>query len=224
MGNLVFPALPGVQLGRKKTPNWATLVQATATMREVRIALASSPVYDFELPYEFLRTLYRYRELQSLMSFYNQVQGSWDSWLYDDPTDDFAWNVQIGTGDGVTTSFQLVRPYGSFSENVANPNVATVSTDPLMWAQDLSTPMWSATPATTPMWLQGAGLGPFTISNPGGLLTFSYPPPAGVPVYWSGFFYYRCRFASDSTDFQQEMSTFYSHGGLQFRGSLGTKI
>jgi len=221
MGNLVFPALPGRGLGIKKKPVWSTLVQATVTMRELRIALSSSPVYDFELPYDFLRTPARFAELQQLLGFYNQVLGSWDSWLYSDPTDNYACNVQIGTGDGTTRTFTLTRPYGGASDTVANVNAATVTTDPAMWSSDSSTAMWVSDP-TTPMWLAGSGLGAFTIS--GSQITFTTAPPSGTPVYWSGYFYYRCRFTDDTTEFVQEMPYYYSHTGLTFRGCLGTKI
>lgn len=223
MSNLIFPTLRGIDNGITKEPEFSTLVQRTTSLRESRISVAATPLYNFDLPFSFLRTEYTWQELQTLMGFVKQVLGSWDSFLYDDPTDDFAWNVQIGTGDGITTAFQLKRTQGGFTENIWNPNVSSATTDPLMWAEDPTTPMWNVDPSTR-MWLGGSGLGPYTISFPGGVVTFTTAPPAGVPVYWSGFFYYRCRLANDKNPFKMEMESYWSNKSLQFVGALDDKI
>jgi len=219
----VFPDLPGVQIGIKKSSQWATIVQTTASGREIRSALQSQPLYNFELPYSFLRRAPIHYELQTLQGFINTMRGAWDSWLYSDPTDRLMENSQIGTGDGRTTTFQLQRTYGGFTEPVANPDVDSFETDPLMWAADETTLMW---PFWQPvlMWLGGSGLGDFTISNPGGVVTFAVPPPANTPIYATGGFYYRCRFMEDNNEFGQGMVTYWTHQGLQFKASLGLKI
>lgn len=219
----VFPSLPGVQIGIKKSTEWATIVQKSTSLRETRTALATTPMYNFELPYSYLRTPFAYSELQTLLGFTNIVKGSFGAFLYNDLTDNEMLNVNIGVGDGTTTSFQLERNYGGFIENVENPNVSTITADPLMWAKDGTTQMWPFWQGTL-MWLGGSELGPFTISNPGGVITFTNPPGAGVQIYVSGFFYYRCRFANDVNEFKQESIYYYSHEGLDFRGCLDQKI
>lgn len=223
MGFLVLPSLPGVQIGIKKSSEWSTIVQTSASKREVRTALATQPLYNFELPYEFLRRVQSKLELQQLQGFINLVQGSFDSWLYSDPTDNEMASVQIGVGDGNQKSFQLVRTYGGYTEAVMNPKVSSFTTDPAMWAVDGTTPMWPFWQPTL-MWLGGSGLGAFTISNPGGVVTFTTAPGVGVPIYASGFFYYRARFANDVNEFSQAMVTYWKHDGLQFKASLGLKI
>lgn len=221
MSDLVFPALPGVAIGIKKTSVWNTIVNTAQSLREVRIKLATSPVYNYELPYSFLRTPFAFQELQTLIGFINQVGGAYDSWLYSDPLDNEVKVGSLGIGDGTTTTFRLTRTYGGFTENIDNPNTATISAGTgLMWSSDGTTPMWSSD-GTTPMWI-GPALGSFTISN--GSIIFATAPPIGVTVYWSGFFYYRCRFLNDANEFDQETVFIYSNQGLQFKGSLQSKI
>lgn len=223
MSNAIFPTLLGIDNGVIKEPEFSTLIQRSASLRETRISLAASPLYNFDLPFSFLRVAYQYQELQTLMGFVNQRFGSFDSFLYSDPEDNFAENVQIGIGDGVTASFPLFRSAGGFVERIWNPDLTTASMDPLMWAEDPTTPMWDVDPSTL-MWLGGSGLGPFTISFPGGVVTFTTSPPVGVPIYWSGFYYYRCRFTNDKNPFKMQMKSYWDNQSLQFCGSLDDKI
>lgn len=223
MSNKIFPTLLGLSNAIIKEPEFSTLIQRSASLRETRISLAASPLYNFDLPFEFLRVAYQYQELQTLIGFVNQMFGSFDSFLYDDPSDDFVENQRIGVGDGVTRTFQLTRTLGGATEQVWNPNVASATTDPLMWAQDPLTPMWNVNPETL-MWLGSGGLGPFSISFPGGVVTFAAAPAPGVPVYWSGFYYFRCRFTNDKNPFKRQMATYWDNQSLQFVGSLDGKV
>lgn len=227
MSNLVFPVLLGAAVGVKKSPVWSTITQRTASLREVRTSLASQPLYNFELPYEFLRFNLGYSELQTLMGFVNQMLGSWDSFLYSDPNDHFAYNQLIATGDGSTTSFQLIRTYGGSTQYIANVDQSNFVAGSTMWASDDRTLMWpfdSGVDDSSLMWLGGDTPGPYTI-DVNGIITFTHAPPFGYPIYWSGPFYYRCRFMNDENEFDQELPDFHwSMSGLQFVGSLGTKI
>lgn len=65
MGNAVFPALPGLKWGAKKTPVWSTNIQKSANGRELRAAYYSYPQWRFSLSFEVLRTKAAINEGQS---------------------------------------------------------------------------------------------------------------------------------------------------------------
>lgn len=219
MSNLVFPTLPGLAWGLTKTPTWSTRLQTAASGREDAQDLFSSPMYRFELPFNFLRSHARYGEFQALYGLFQKLRGRFDTFLYEDPDDHRAVNEQIGVGDGVTTSFVLRRTYAGVSEVIANADVATIVTGASMWSPDDSEPMWGDDDA--PMWSDAPELGTFTLD--GSVITFTTPPPEDAPVLWSGGFYYRCRLTSDEQTFTKFMARRWETG-IEFRGDLSGKI
>ncbi len=174
MGNAVFPTLPGLKIEIDKAPRFSTKIQSAVSGKELRAAFSASPIWTFGLSYEFLRADNAHRELQTLIGFFLSRRGSWDSFLYFDPDDHEVSNEKIGTGDGVTRTFQLARSLGGFSESVAN--VASIAAGPNMWAADENAPMWSGD--NLPMWTHGVDYGPddYELSQTG-LITFNFPPP-----------------------------------------------
>lgn len=72
-----------------------------------------------------------YTEFAQILGFYNTVQGSFDSFLYQDQ-DDYSTLVNLagapqplGTGDATTVAFPLVRSFGGFIEPVLAYNTIT---------------------------------------------------------------------------------------------------
>lgn len=55
----------------------------------------------------------------------------------------------------------------------------------------------------------------WTLGN-NGVITFSYPPPAGAALTWTGNFYWRCRFMQDAADFNQFMRQLWELKTLEF--------
>ncbi len=227
MSDRIFPTLAGMGTAMRKSSQWSTLQKRSASLREIRVSLASQPLWNFELPFEFLRSIPRAREYQALQGFIDQAAGSFESWLFDDPSDNYAYNELIGTGDGLTASFQLFRTIGGCALAVANVDTDSLVIGPGMWDPDPRTQMWpynGGTDDSSPMWMAGGDLGAYDIDS-NGVITFSDPPAIGVPVYWSGHFYYRCRFESDDNELQRESARkHWSMKGLRFVGSLGRKI
>ena len=77
------------------------------------------PRWDFELTYEFLEDRSGANSsLKSIIGFYLQRQGSFDSFLFKDPDDYLVTNGTIATADGVTVQFPFVRNMGGFIEKV----------------------------------------------------------------------------------------------------------
>lgn len=185
MSNALYPTLPGLTWGMTKTPVWSTQVQKAVSGRELRASYFSYPIYKIKLKYEFLRSGAQ-AELQALMGFYNARQGSFDSFLLNDASDNTVTDQAFGTGNGVKTQFQLVRTYGGFAEPIAYVNGAAVIKS------------------------NGTVVSNYTIAN--GVVTFAAAPAVGAVLTWSGSFYYRVRFANDTLDFQQVYRQIWSAG------------
>ena len=116
MSDQIFPSLPGLRWEQKKTPLFITRIQRAASGTELRLSQFVYPLYQYDLSYEILRDNTLNNELKTLMGFYLSRQGAYDSFLYIDPSDNTVVGQQIGTGNGVTAAFQLVRTYGGFTE------------------------------------------------------------------------------------------------------------
>lgn len=220
MSDELFPALPGLKIEIEKSPQFITRVQRSVSGRELRASYTSAPIWTFRLSYEFLRSAPAYSELQALQGFFLARRGSWDSFLYPDPDDWQAVMEPLGIGDGVTMAFQVKRTYAGVTDPVAN--IGSVEEGAAMWSDDLSAPMWSDD-LSAPMWAPiGYRSTDYTLSA--GVMTFNAPPPPGVPIYWSGTYYYRCRFADDGQDYSQFLHGLWQAKRVEFIGSLGTKI
>jgi uncharacterized protein (TIGR02217 family) len=201
MSNVVFPVLPGLGWSVTKTPHWSTVIQKAVSGKELRAALMSYPLYRIALTYEVLRAGAAYAELQTLIGFFNNRQGAFDSFLYDDTSDNTVTAHSFGTGNGSTTAFQLVRALGGNTEPVMNLN----SNPSIYVAGALKTP-------TTD----------YTLNN--GMVTFAAAPANGAALTWTGGYYYRCRFLQDSADFENFLYQLWTLKKLELWGCLGTKI
>ncbi len=197
MALLSFPVLPGLTYGNKCTLVWSSLRQTATSGRETRIGLWSYPQRRWELTYEFLRNSPATPEWQTLMGFYNRVGGSAGTFLYSDPNDNTVSGQVFGTGDGVTTTFQLIRTVGGFPEPVFVLN--------------------------GPPAILINGVPTFAVVVPGldtnlygGNLTFVTPPPAGVVLSWNGAFSWLCRFDEDTLETAQVMSPFWEAKTVKF--------
>src|SRR5215469_11671852 len=127
MSTQVFPSLLGLGWSIKRKALWKTTAQENVSGKEVRIAYWSSPRYEWELTFEFLRqgtvNGQAASDFAGLMGFFNLRQGMFDSFLYADPDDNATPTDQlIGTGDGATQAFQLVSAFGGYVQPILAPN------------------------------------------------------------------------------------------------------
>ena len=192
MSNAVFPSLPGLGWSVIKTPRWKTNTQETTSGKEIRVALMSYPIWEFTLTFDFLRSYGSYTEAQTLMGFFLQRQGMFDSWLFDDPSDDTVVAQAFGVGNGSTTAFQLARTLGGFTEPLQNVN------------------------GTPTIYVNGVTASGYTVGSTG-IVTFTTAPASGAVLTWSGNFYFRCRFMQDTSDFEQFAKNFWLLKKLQFQ-------
>ena len=199
MSNLVFPVLAGIAFPVKKRPIFRTIVQETVSGKELRIALMSFPLWQFSLSFNVLRTAAALLEYQTLQGFFNKLLGSFDTFLYTDPTDNSVTNEPFGTGDGVTKSFQLIRSLGGFLEPIQNVNgtPSVLIAGVVQIQAGVLNALLGAEPLLS---INSAASNKFAI-NSTGLVTFQNAPAIGATLTWTGSFYYRCRMLQDEADF-----------------------
>lgn len=189
----VFPVLPGLGWSVTKTPRFAGRIQNAVSGRELRVLDQVKPVWIWTLTYAVLRDKWDvraaagpgvgYDELRTLVGFFLQQQGTFRSFLFDDPTDNRITGQILGTGDGSKDVFQLVRSMGEFAEPITAPDIVSaircngVRQDPAV----------------------------YTVDNETGLVTFVTPPPTGHVITADFTYRFRVRFADDSAEFENFM-------------------
>jgi hypothetical protein len=196
-----LPSLAGLAWSRHKKPGFSTRVASHVSGREVRVALMSYPLYEFEAVYNGLASSSTAAfaslgssSLQSLMGFFLQLLGQAGVFLYTDPDDNSVAAQIIGSGDGVTQSFVMGRTLGGFTEpvgwvsNVANVYLNGVLQSPSTWT--------------------------FTAPNSIG---FYSAPAAGVSIAADFSFAFQCRFLDDQMDFEEFMSSLWKLDSMKFR-------
>src|SRR4051794_40557942 len=105
MSNVVFQPSKGLAWNIKKHPKFATGVQTASSGRQVRAAYQQYPIWEFEMPFEFLRGTESsapgtFNELQALMGFHGGRRGGFDNFLYSDPYDNAVAMMPFGACDG----------------------------------------------------------------------------------------------------------------------------
>jgi uncharacterized protein (TIGR02217 family) len=182
MSNEIYPSLPGLKWDQKKTPIFSTRIQKSVSGRELRSPFYVYPLYQYELSYDLLRDSNAHNELKTLMGFYLARQGAYDSFLYNDASDNNTSSQAIGTGDGNTVAFQMVRTYGGNNGNFTEPiyNIPANSNN---------------TPIN--VYLNGnvQSANNYTVNgNNSGILTFNSAPANGANITADFYFYRRVRF------------------------------
>jgi uncharacterized protein (TIGR02217 family) len=162
--------------------------------KETTIAYQNAPRYQWELSWSLLRSGLRhgtvYDEYQELIGFFNTMRGPFDSFLFTDPDDNSVTLGQIGTADGTTTAFQLIRTLGGFSEPVLAPNVVTsvLVNGVLVNPADYSVAVWGA--------------------DAPGVVTFDVAPVAGA-ITSTFTYYWPCRFVEKNMTIRRFMNQMY---------------
>jgi uncharacterized protein (TIGR02217 family) len=203
MSNALFPTLPGRSWNRMRTPIFKTMIQESINGKEVRWSNQAYPRWKYTLSYEVLRHAPAYQELQTLIGFFCARRGSWDSFLYLDPNDQYVQNHALATMNvnGISTyEYQLIRSYGGFTEPVQAPDAGTVEIK-----------------------ADGAGSwtlpnGKISVSATTGVVTFApgTAPGTGQVLTWTGGYYWRCRFLQDSAEFNEFLKLLWEAKKIEF--------
>jgi uncharacterized protein (TIGR02217 family) len=207
MSNLLFPKIRGLGWSITKNPTFSTEIQSSLAGREVRVQNFQNPIWEFTLAYEYLLNDPRSRDeneqtpLETLVGFFLARSGQFDDFLLNESDltqrlEDSVFSGQpIGTGDGVTVNFQLVRNFGGFLEACQNP----ANQSAIVYVNGVKK-------------IQGTD---YTISM--GLVTFTAAPANGASITADFAFLHRVRFdvgtargsSSSGTREGIEFSNFY---------------
>ncbi|MEM6832524.1 MAG: DUF2460 domain-containing protein [Pseudomonadota bacterium] len=179
--DVVFPL--DISFGAVSRPTYATQVVTTASGAEQRNSLWQYPKMEFEVG-QGLRSV---NDVKALISFFHARKGQAHGFRFRDffdyrtgVSDDVtALDQAIGTGDGQTSEFPLVKTYdNSGARRITRPVVATVK---VAFDGVEQTSGWSVDGAT-------------------GVLEFDTAPSAGVAITAGFQFDVPVRFQSDSLD------------------------
>jgi hypothetical protein len=201
MSLLVYPsAVRGLTFTTVKAPSFNTLIQSAPNRVETRLAQTRNPTWKWQLIYDYLKDKpldtvpsLAYTDLQTMIGFFESMQGSYDDFLYSDPDDNFV-------GPGIITAGWLpVFPYAYQSIVIAAGHAQQIIAVSGPGATSgTSTPTWSTTGGTVVdggfTWLDlGAALSGGTLwPNPQAQLqvvtdgTNFYSP---IQIYRGGQFY-----------------------------------
>lgn len=201
MSNAIFPDLAGIRADRSRAPTFKTDILTAVSGREFRASRMANPIYRFSIGVEFLRESRGRAELRQLEGFYMARRGAYESWLYRCEHDHTAVDQLFAYGDGQRTQFQLARSYGEFLEPVQNIEQVTA-----IRRGELVLPPSAYTITST------------------GMVILAQAPASGVPLRWSGSYFFRCRFKSDELAFDRLVQGLHRASKVEFLGSLGVKI
>lgn len=185
MSDLLFPTLKGLTYPITKVPHWNTLQNQTISGVKKFLQMYTYPYYEIKLSFSYLGDENsKTDDIHSLLSFYNQLGGAGQDFLFADPyfEDNSVDKLQFGEGDGTSTSFRLLRAYGDTVEPVFG-----ISQAPTIYIRQGGI----LTEATNYTW------------DKTGLITFETAPPLNSSLLWSGNWFYRCHFQSDEAEFNQ---------------------
>ena len=106
-----------------RQPRWSNTTIRSVSGKTTRLAYWNYPIWTWALKYEMLRSDAVNVELQTLVGFFNSMRGGFDSFLFNDVDDNQVVGQTIGNGAGATTTFQLARTYGGFTEPMYAPDL-----------------------------------------------------------------------------------------------------
>ena len=187
----LFPQLKGLTFGTRMTPSFNTGVSRSTNGKETRTQYQAYPTWEFELSYEWLPNRSQgKRDLESIVSFFLERSGSFEAFLYDGPETPLEEMTLLGEGDGVSTSFDLVKTTGSYVEpagGLADLSAIQLYVDDVIVA-------YSA----------------FNLSEDNRSIVFDTAPLSGKSIRGVYKPLYLVRFNEDTADFEQFMSQLWN--------------
>ncbi|MPS27560.1 MAG: hypothetical protein E2576_11005 [Alcaligenaceae bacterium] len=187
----VLPVFVGEKWMAKKAPVWSTEVYRSRSGRRWTASNWTYPIWRWTLQYEFLRRRPMLDELGKLWAFFNTRQGQAGEFLFLDPDDNAVEDESFGVGDGVTRDFQLTRSLEDWSEPVRALNGS-----PQILIDGVSTVAVAVGDNAT--------------------VTFTSAPPDGARLSWTGSYFFRCGFTSDTLEPAQFLRRHWELSRLEF--------
>lgn len=200
MSNFFYPTLPGLKPTIRRRPEWKNEIIEAWSGDETVIARRQFPRWIYSLSYEVLSSAPANNERARLMAFFNRHRGAGESFLFVDEEDNAVVDQAIGTTDGSTRTWQLVRTIDDWIE----PVWATVGT-PIIKRAGVA--------------LQ-AGVG-YTLGSMGQIVLAS-AGNAGDALTWTGSYAMRVRFSRDDLEFERFLQGLWSVGQVELISKVYT--
>lgn len=203
---LVLPVLPGVTYSVVRATHFVSEVQKAISGKTSRMAFARWPRVSWQLTISVLRddasvTVSEFRQLAGL---FNALKGRAVSFLYSDPLFNSVTDMAFGTGDSLTTQFQLTATYQANPSSPGLPEIVQNLNGAIVNIKDNGSIVSSSL---------------YTV-DANGLVTFSTAPTLGHALTWSGAFYYQCAFDDDSLEFSEFVANWWELSALNFKSVL----
>lgn len=190
----IYPELIGLTYTVTKRPIWSTGAARAGSGRTIRVGYFAVNMWEFELAYDFLPDEEggtTGNDLRALEGFFllPAVSGGLGGFLFDDTDDDTIEAQAIGTTDGASSNWLIIRQFWA-GESVLEP-VGYVNIGKTLTVYLNGTPVSAADYTinqSTPMQQ---------------LLTFNTPPTAGQAITMDFSWYFYVRFQDDKLDFKK---------------------
>lgn len=196
----IYPTLDGLGYSVTWMPEFANLpTERSANKAEVDIAMANTPIHEFELTYDFLRNYTSPNEFKKFMGFFLRMRANVGRFLFRNPDDYLTTGEPVlPVTDGVLTDFgPIQRTFGVGDD---------VGIEPVGYVNTLE---------TVNVYLDGVlqSGATYTIDQSfpmNQLVHFLVAPAAGKDVTIDCQYYYYCKFAEENMTFEKFMSTLWN--------------
>lgn len=213
---MTYPTLPALHgYSIHKRPTFATSVRIPRSGREVTKFQQTLPLWEFELVYETLRDstaniipdpyIGSFDAFQQIAGLFTACAGEYGFFYFEDTSDKSRTEQILGVGDGVETTFRLLRTI-SFGLIEYNEPVGGINLDEsiTVFVNGISVPQ----------------IGNWEISDNLMFLVFDSPVGATDVVSISYSYFYLCRFITNEAEFEEFLYNRWSQNGLRFRSVI----
>ena len=201
----LLPALAGLTFPVKKSALFPSVIEHTSVAGTSTTQNPQPfPVYNYDLPYSFLRADSVNLEIQTMQAFFEERQGPNSPFHFLDPFDSAVTDQNIGTGDGTTTDFGFVRTMQTSTIPVqdADPASVVVKVDGVTQALGTDYSLLSTIQYQTCYGIRFAG---------------GHIPAAGKVVTATFNYWWLCRFNMTAAEFSQFVELIWEMPSLKFK-------
>lgn len=193
MSSLIYPDMPGLKPLMRRRPEWKSEIVEAWSGEETVIGRRQYPRWRYTLSYEVLRSTPALAERAQLMAFFNRHRGAGESFLFIDEEDNAVINQAIGTTDGSTQTYQLIRTIYDWIE-----------------------PVWAVVGVPV---IKRAGVAlvagtDYTLGSMGQIV-LATAGAAGQALTWTGSYAMRVRFVRDELEFERFLQGLWQVGSVE---------
>lgn len=190
-----------VEAGAVGGPLFRTTVLTAASGDEQRIIEWDQRRGEWDIGYGIRNST----DMAKVQAFFVAVRGRAYSWLFKDWSDYTATDESFGTGNGSTTTFQLIKTYSSLANGLTGSVVRS-------FVRDIRFPISTVLTIKD----NGSTVNPSDYAlHPGGIIEFDTAPTNTHALTWTGEFNVSVRFDIDKLNITMQASDFGMIRGIR---------